>query len=150
MYVSSIYFSVAFFKYLSHLYTLCCIALLSTLLFDKKNFAKAPLTDLLLHDIPLLVKVVGGEWFHPGFVPRSCFCTKLWSCWYRDSDNFYALSLSVLHTLRFSFFADTYLGGMGLSCERIRVQGPISRTLSCKPEYYLARQQSTANSRRSR
>ena len=47
-------------------------------------------------------------------------------------------------------FADTYLGGLGLSCERIRVQGPISGTLSCKAEYYLARQQSTTDLRSSR
>ena len=143
-------FLVAFLRYLSHLYTLCCITLLSILLFDEENFAKAPLTDLLLHDIPLLVKVVRGERFHPGFVLRACFCTKLWSWWYRDSDNFHALSLSVLHTLQFRFFADTYLGGMGLSYELIRLQGAISRTLSCKAEYYLARQQSTTNLRSSR
>ena len=78
MYVSSIYFSVAFFKYLSHLYTFSCITLLPTLLFDEENFAEAPLADLLLHDIPLLVKVVRGERFHPVFVLRACFCTKLW------------------------------------------------------------------------
>ena len=77
--------SVAFFKYLSHLYTFSCKTLLSILLFHKKNFAKAPLADLLLHDVPLLVKVVRGERFHPGFVLRSWFCTKIWSSlrlWY--------------------------------------------------------------------